>query len=116
MRLAVASNPGGPNQKTDYNVEGWNTIGARACGEVLPCKIIDLTVYIYAYTPSNPSQKWGGSFSSCGTLYPHCVNIPFHPEAAGKYSARAPCSSGSLIGMMFVDTGGVGNFRETLTK
>jgi uncharacterized membrane protein len=130
-------------QKVDHYVAGWSTIGAGACAEVIPYNISDLTIYIYAFAPSDRSENWYGEYkrcidlkrnfaygesvgdhetlyaymlNSCGNYYPNCVNMPLHPQAAGKISARVPCTSGSAVGMLHIETNGVGHYIDTLTK
>ena len=131
-------------QQTDYFVQGWATIPAGECYITLNADLIDLTIHFYAFETSNPTHAWRGKYQRCvdlkhdfaygNSLADHSdemlkllngcgttpisvctTELPIHPEAPGANSARVPCTAGSAVSMMYIDTGSGADWKVNLT-
>jgi len=83
---------------------GWKTIAKGSCVVINPFPIRFDDFYFFAYSAANPSIKWTGKYN-------FCVDPKSTFEYDGRQQTQAPCPAGVSVGMIFVDTHGVDDYR-----
>lgn len=91
-------------QIVDAETMGWTAIPRGTCVEINPYPIRFDAFYFFAYSAANPAIKWIGKYN-------YCVDPKNTFDYPGRKRAQPPCPAGVPVGMIYVDTQGVDDYR-----